>query len=97
LRAVSLRRLVAVGVLAVVAALYVSPVQKYLRVERDLTQQRAELVRTQQRHDALEHQRAALQTTQRIVELARACGWIFPGERPLVVQGLPPRDGVPCR
>jgi cell division protein FtsL len=97
LPALSLRRLVAFGVLAVVAALYVSPVQKYLRVQREVRHQQVELDRAQQRHDALTSERAALDTNQRIILLARECGWIFPGERPLVIQGLPPRTSSNCR
>jgi len=93
----SIRRLVAFGVLAVVAALYVSPVQKYLRVQRELQHQRAELTRAQARHDDLLRERAALDTNQRIIMLARECGWIFPGEQALVIEGLPSRDAASCR
>jgi hypothetical protein len=91
------RRLVAFGVLAIVAALYVNPIQKYLRVQREVREQRAVLVRAEQRRDALLAERAALSTNQRVILLARECGWIFPGERPLVVEGLPKRAGANCR
>jgi cell division protein FtsL len=97
LPAFSLRRLVALGVLAVVAALYVSPVQKYLRVQREVRHQQAELTRAEHRRDALQAERAALGTNERIIVLARECGWIFPDERPLVVEGLPTRLGANCR
>ena len=93
----SVRRLAALGVLAVVAALYVSPVQKYLRVQREVRYQNAELARAEQRHDALIQERAALDTNQRIILLARECGWIFPGEQPLVIEGLPPGTASHCR
>jgi cell division protein FtsL len=93
----SVRRLAALGVLAVVAALYVSPVQKYLRVQREVRYQNAELARAEQRHDALIQERTALDTNQRIILLARECGWIFPGERALVIEGLPVRTGASCR
>ena len=42
-RGLSVGRLVAVVVLAVIAALYVGPVQKYLHVRRDLANQRAQV------------------------------------------------------
>ena len=37
----------------------------------------------------LDRQHALLQTDAEVEILARQCGWIFPGEKPLVVQGLP--------
>ena len=47
--------------------------------------------------DALIQERTALDTNQRIILLARECGWIFPGERALVIEGLPVRTGASCR
>ena len=96
-RTLPVRRLVMVVVLAVVAALYVAPVQKYLRVQRELSHQRQALTDAQRTHDGLLHQREALETDTRIITLARECGWIFPGERALVIEGLPVRTGASCR
>jgi len=96
-RTVPVRRLVMLVVLAVVAALYVAPVQKYLRVQRDLSHQRQALADAQRTHAGLLHQREALDTDTRIITLARECGWIFPGEKPLVIQGLPPGTTSHCR
>jgi hypothetical protein len=96
-RSLPLRRLVMLVVLAVVAALYVAPVQKYLRVQRDLGHARQELTDAQRAHDALVRQREALDTDTRIITLARECGWIFPGEKPLVIEGLPASAASHCR
>ena len=96
-RALSKRRLAAVAVLLLMAALYVSPVQKYLRAGRRLDHSRSQLTALQLRHDQLEGDAAALQTTPRIVLLARECGWVFPGEVPLVIKDVRPRDGAQCR
>jgi cell division protein FtsL len=96
-RTLPVRRLVMVVVLAVVAALYVAPVQKYLRVQRELSHQRQALTDAQRTHDALLRQREALDTDTRIITLARECGWIFPGEQPLVIEGLPPGTASHCR
>ena len=96
LRSIPLRRVAALVVLVVVAALYVAPVQKYLRVHRDLARQRAELTQMQRRNSDLERAGQALETDARIIVLARECGWIFPGETPLVVEGLPGGDQTHC-
>jgi hypothetical protein len=96
LRSLPLRRVAAFVVLLVVAALYVAPVQKYLRVHRELSRQRAALSEAQRRNAALTRADQALGTDVRIITLARECGWIFPGERPLVVEGLPGGDQTHC-
>jgi len=35
-------------------------------------------------------------TKARIVELARACGWIYPGEHPLVIRDIPASAATQC-
>jgi type II secretory pathway component PulM len=91
------RRLAAVAVLLLMAALYVSPVQKYLRAGARLHESRAQLAALQQRHDQLVRESQALGTTPQIELLARECGWVFPGEIPLVIEDIPSRDGAQCR
>jgi len=81
-------RLVAAGVFAVIAALYVGPVQKYLQVRRDLTTQRAQVARLEHEHGRLVMLEQSLHTRATIVWYARRCGWVFPGETAIVVQGL---------
>lgn len=87
-RGLSVGRLVAVGVLAVIAALYVGPVQKYLQVRRDLGAQRAQVTALEREHGRLTRLERSLHTRATIVWYARRCGWVFPGETPIVVQGI---------
>jgi hypothetical protein len=91
------RRLAALAVLLLMAALYVSPVQKYLRAGARLDESRAQLAALQRHHDQLVRDSQALDMTPRIVQLARECGWVYPGEVALVIEDLPPRDGAQCR
>jgi hypothetical protein len=84
----SVGRLVAVGVLAVIAALYVGPVQKYLHVRHDLAVQRAQVAALEREHGRLTRLERSLHTRATIVWYARRCGWVFPGETPIVVQGI---------
>jgi hypothetical protein len=81
-------RLVAAGVFAVIAALYVGPVQKYLQVRRDLTAQRAQVTRLEREHRRLVQLEQSLHTRATIVWYARRCGWVFPSETAIVVQGV---------
>jgi cell division protein FtsB len=87
-RGLSVGRLVAVGVLAVIAALYVGPVQKYLQVRRDLGAQHAQVAALEREHTRLTRLERSLHTRATIVWYARRCGWVFPGETPIVVQGI---------
>jgi len=90
------RRLLAAAVLLVVAGLYVDPVQKYLRVTEQLRAQHAEVRSLERRQDDLARRAAWLEGNGGIIAAARACGWIMPGERPIVVTGVPQRDLTPC-
>jgi hypothetical protein len=91
------RRLAAVAVLVLMAVLYVSPVQKYLRAGARLDESRAQLAALQHRHDQLVRDSQALDTKARIVLLARECGWVYPGDVPLVIVDVKPREGAQCR
>ncbi len=84
----SVGRLVAVAVFVVIAALYVGPVQKYLQVRRDLSAQTTEVGRLEREHGRLVRLERSLHTRATIVWYARRCGWVFPGETPIVVQGI---------
>jgi hypothetical protein len=83
-------------VLAVMAALYVNPVQRYLHASHRLVGQRAEVAALQQRHLALLAESSQLHSNAGVELLARECGWIFPHEQPLVIVGVPARDGAQC-
>ena len=96
-RILPLRRLSAVVVLAVMAALYVNPVQRYLHASHRLQDQRALVAALQHRHDTLIADSSQVHTTAGVELLARECGWIFPHEQPLVIEGVPARDDAQCR
>jgi cell division protein FtsB len=95
-RTATLRRVVAACTLLVIAALYVGPVQKYLRVTGQVQEQRAQIESLERRQDHLIDRQQQLEARAGIVVLARECGWVFPGERPLVVRGVPNRRGGQC-
>jgi len=78
--------------LALIAALYVGPVEKYLRVQRELRQERALVGRLQSVHNELGVRVVALHYKPAIVQCARARGWVFPGEKTVIVTGLPRQD-----
>jgi hypothetical protein len=75
-------------VLVLIAALYVGPLQKELRLRSELASGRATLTALDRRHEQLMALEAALHTRAEIVRVARGCGWIFPGEQEIVVKGL---------
>jgi hypothetical protein len=72
-------------------------VQKYLRAGARLDESRAQLAALQHRHDQLVRDSQALGTTPQIVLLARECGWVYPGDVPLVIVDVKPREGAQCR
>jgi hypothetical protein len=92
----SLRRVAAASVLLLMAALYVTPVEKYLHSGDRMRTDKAQVAALQQRHDQLQAELAALQTKPQIIVLARACGWVFPNEHPLVIRDLPPGSATNC-
>jgi len=75
--------------LVLIAALYVGPVEKYLRVQRELRQERALVDRLQNVHNELGVRVVALHYKPAIVQCARARGWVFPGEKTVIVTGIP--------
>jgi hypothetical protein len=85
---------VAAAVLLLIAALYVGPLQKELRLRSELASGRARVAVLQHRHKQLLAVEAALHTRAAIVRVARGCGWIFPSEQAYVVKGLADRS---CR
>jgi hypothetical protein len=82
---------VAAAVLLLIAALYVGPLQKELRLRTELAGGRARVAVLQHRHKQLLADEVALHTRSAIVRVARGCGWIFPGETAYVVKGLADR------
>jgi hypothetical protein len=96
-RSLPKRRLVPLIVLAVIALLYVRPVENYGRLDRQLSEQRSTLRSLEAQRARLQAEQAALGTRARMILLARECGWIFPGERSFVVKGTDDGEGSDCR
>ena len=80
--------------LLLIAALYVGPLQKELRLHSQLAAGRARVAALERRHRHLLAVEAAFTTKAEIVRVARGCGLIFPGEQAYVVKGLTDRS---CR
>ncbi len=93
-RGLTAGRLVAGAVLVLIAALYVGPLQKELRLRSELAAGRTRVATLERRHQHLLAAEAALHTRGEIVRVARGCGWIFPGEQAYVIKGL---AGHSCR
>lgn len=74
--------------LVLIAALYVGPLQKELRLRSELAAGRTRVAMLDRRHQQLMALEAALHTRAAIVRVARGCGWIFPNEQEFVVKGL---------
>jgi hypothetical protein len=87
-RGLTTGRVVAVAVLVLIAALYVGPLQKELRLRRELAAGRQRVTVLERRHAQLAGVERSLHTRAEIVRVARACGWIFPNEQAYVVKGL---------
>ena len=84
----------AAAVLLLIAALYVGPLQKELRLRSQLAGGQVRVANLERRHRHLLGVEAALHTPAEIIRVARSCGWIFPGEQAYVVKGLADRS---CR
>lgn len=89
-------RLIAAVVLVIVAALYVGPIEKYLRVQRDLRQQRALVGELSKRRRELLCDVSNLKTKHGMIELARRAGWVLQGETLVVVNDVPDLPDDPC-
>jgi hypothetical protein len=81
-------------VLILIAALYVGPLQKELRLRSELAAGRTRVAALDREHRRLMAAEAALHTRAVIIRVARGCGWIFPGETAIVIKGL---AGGACR
>jgi hypothetical protein len=93
-RGLTTGRVVAAGILVLIAALYVGPLQKELHLRSELGAGRARVAILEKQNRRLHEVEAQLHTKAEIVRFARACGWIFPGEQSYVVKGLTARS---CR
>jgi hypothetical protein len=86
--------MVAAGILVLIAALYVGPLQKELHLRSELSAGRNRVSILEKQNRRLHEVEAQLHTKAEIVRYARACGWIFPNEQAYVVKGLTARS---CR
>jgi hypothetical protein len=93
-RGLTAGRVVAAGILVLIAALYVGPLQKELHLRSELASGRTRVAILEKQNRRLHEVKAQLHTRAEIVRFARACGWIFPGEQAYVVKGLTARS---CR
>ena len=93
-RGLTAGRLAAAGILVLIAALYVGPLQKELHLRSELAAGRTRVTVLERQNRRLHDVEAQLHTKAEIVRFARACGWIFPGEQAYVVKGLTARS---CR
>jgi hypothetical protein len=87
-RGLTTGRVVAGVVLVLIAALYVGPLQKELRLRSELAAGRTRVAALARKHAQLLAEEAALHTRADIIRVARGCGWIFPNEQAYVVKGL---------
>ena len=87
-RGLTTGRVVAGVVLVLIAALYVGPLQKELRLRSELAAGQARVAALDRMHTQLLAEEAALHTRADIIRVARGCGWIFPHEQAYVVKGL---------
>jgi len=86
--------MVAAGILVLIAALYVGPLQKELHLRSELAAGRNQVSILDRQNRRLHEVEAQLHTKAEIIRFARACGWIFPHEQAYVVKGLTARS---CR
>lgn len=76
------------AVLALVALLYVQPLQSYRETRGSLLEREAEVQALQQEQERLQR-RLAVQTSEvALVREARRLGYVKPGERLFVVKGV---------
>jgi cell division protein FtsB len=80
--------LAALGVLALVAILYLQPVRTYLETRQTLAQRAAEVRRLESERRDLERRLAAQTSTAALVRQARWLALVKPGERLYIVKGV---------
>ncbi|HLK43934.1 MAG TPA: hypothetical protein VKV34_11380 [Thermoleophilia bacterium] len=85
-RGLTLNRLAALVVVVLMVGLYAGPVQKELRVVRDLQAARQQVAALQRQRRELQSRMQLLQSRQGELDLARSCGYTFPNEHVAIVQ-----------
>ncbi len=82
-------RLVAVGVVALLALLYYRPVRTYVNTKHTLQARSAEVHALSQRKKQLEQRLSEIERGSSLVRGARRLGLVKPGEHLFIVQGIP--------
>jgi hypothetical protein len=82
-------RLLVVGVLAFVAFLYFRPLTSYLDTRGDLQRRRGEVAGLKAEHADLQQRLARTTSVGALQREARRIGYVRPGERLFIVQGIP--------
>ena len=82
---VSVRKLIIIGVVALLAVLFVQPIRAYRAAQSELTTARQQLDSARVVKDRAIKERDALGTREMLVREARRRGYIFPGETPFSV------------
>ena len=77
-------------VLCVLVYLYIQPTRSLISAWTRASTQRVEVRSLESANARLRAERAALQQTSTLESDARNLGLVLPGERPYVIQGLPP-------
>lgn len=83
-----MRRWLGVGAICLVALLYYRPLRTYLETRRTLVQQAADVRSLNAERADLERRLADSATNSALVREARSLGFVKPGERLFIVQGI---------
>ncbi len=76
------KKLILIGIVIVVAVLFVQPIRTYRSAQTELTTARAQLESARALKQRVVKERDALGTREMLVREARRRGYIFPGETP---------------
>jgi len=79
------RKLLVIGVVVILAILFVQPIRAYRTAQAELATARTQLADARAAKERAIHERDALGTREMLVREARRRGYIFPGETPFSV------------
>ena len=82
---VNVRKLIIIGVVVLLAVLFVQPIRAYRAAQSELTTAREQLDSARAIKERAVKERDALGTREMLVREARRRGYIFPGETPFSV------------
>jgi len=79
------RRLIVIGIVVLLAVLFVQPIRGYRAAQEELDRARVQLREAREAKQRAVEERDALGTREMLVREARRRGYIFPGETPFSV------------